>query len=54
MLPPRSVITMCYVVLMIACAGAAYGQNYPSKPIRMVTAATGGGADLTARIVAQD
>ena len=51
MLPLRSVITMCYVVLMIA--GAAYGQSYPTKPIRMVTAAIGGGADLTARIVAQ-
>src|SRR5260221_11823419 len=53
MLPLGSLIRMCSVVLMIAGAGAAYGQSYPNKPIRMVTAAIGGGADLTARIVAQ-
>lgn len=53
MLPLRSAIWMCSVILMVPGAGAVYGQGYPNKPIRMVTAAIGGGADLTARIVAQ-
>jgi tripartite-type tricarboxylate transporter receptor subunit TctC len=44
---------MCSIVAAFLSAGAGYGQNYPTKPIRMVTAAIGGGADLTARIVAQ-
>src|SRR5450759_3813573 len=53
MLPLRSAICMFSVILMVPGAGAVYGQGYPNKPIRMVTAAIGGGADLTARIVAQ-
>ena len=32
---------------------AAYGQNYPVKPVRIVAPEPGGGADLVARIVAQ-
>ena len=34
-------------------AGAAPGQNYPTKPIRLVTAESGGGNDLTARLIVQ-
>src|SRR5262245_50135962 len=34
-------------------AGAASGQNYPTKPIRLVTAESGGGNDLTARLIVQ-
>ncbi|HEY0336080.1 MAG TPA: tripartite tricarboxylate transporter substrate binding protein, partial [Burkholderiales bacterium] len=30
-----------------------YAQNYPSKPIRIVTDATGGSPDFVARIIAQ-
>src|SRR6186713_398136 len=30
-----------------------YGQNYPSKPIRIITTEAGGGNDFAARIVAQ-
>src|ERR1043165_4260201 len=30
-----------------------YAQNYPNKPIRIVTSAAGSGSDLTARITAQ-
>ncbi len=29
------------------------GQDYPNKPIRIVTSVAGGGADFTARIVGQ-
>lgn len=38
---------------MILCACSASGQNYPHKPIRIVTAEIGGGQDFGARIVAQ-
>ena len=37
----------------IACAGAAFGQNYPGKPIRIITAEAGGGNDFAARLLAQ-
>jgi tripartite-type tricarboxylate transporter receptor subunit TctC len=40
-----------------AVAGGAensHAQNYPSRPIRLVTAEAGGGADLTARLIGQE
>jgi tripartite-type tricarboxylate transporter receptor subunit TctC len=33
--------------------GAACTQDFPSKPIRFVTAAPGGSSDFTARLIAQ-
>jgi len=38
---------------VIAGAGAAYGQNYPRKPVRLVTAEPGGGNDFSARLIVQ-
>ena len=38
---------------MIGGAGAAAGQDYPRKPIRLVTAEPGGGNDFAARMVVQ-
>ncbi|HEU0290384.1 MAG TPA: tripartite tricarboxylate transporter substrate binding protein [Burkholderiales bacterium] len=38
---------------MVIGAGAAYGQNYPRKPIRLVTAEPGGGNDFSARLIVQ-
>jgi tripartite-type tricarboxylate transporter receptor subunit TctC len=39
-------------VAALIFTGAAYGQDYPNKPIRIVAPAAGGGTDFTARIVA--
>ena len=38
---------------MVLGASAASGQNYPDKPIRLVTAGAGGGVDFSARLIAQ-
>jgi tripartite-type tricarboxylate transporter receptor subunit TctC len=40
------------IALSLVAADAALAQQYPTKPIRMVTAAIGGGADFSARLVA--
>ncbi|MBI4189646.1 MAG: tripartite tricarboxylate transporter substrate binding protein [Betaproteobacteria bacterium] len=45
--------TLCSMVVMFAGSGMASGQNYPNKPIRIVTAQTGGAADLVVRQIAQ-
>ena len=38
---------------LYAVAGAANAQDYPTRPIRFVTAAIGGGIDFNARMLAQ-
>src|SRR4051794_1890093 len=43
----------CSALLPIV-AGHAVGQDYPSKPVRIVTGIAGGSQDLAARIIAQD
>ena len=52
MLPRRFFARTFLVGMMIFGAGVASGQNYPSKPIRMVTAEAGGGNDFVARLIA--
>src|SRR5262245_41090260 len=37
----------------ICGANFAYAQNYPIKPVRIVTSSIGGGGDLASRIIAQ-
>ena len=39
--------------LCALAASAAGAQTYPNRPLRFVTAAAGGGNDVTARILAQ-
>lgn len=41
------------VWVLLAGAGMACAQDYPNKPIRIVTSEAGGGNDIQARLVAQ-
>src|SRR5688572_25248552 len=41
------------VGIMVFNAGAGYSQDYPSKPVRILTAAVGGGSDFASRLIAQ-
>jgi tripartite-type tricarboxylate transporter receptor subunit TctC len=47
------VVRMVAVGIMLCGAGAASGQAYPTKPIRIVTAPAGAGNDFMARVIAQ-
>ena len=49
----RFVVSVLSVGLMGSGAGVVSGQDYPNKPIRLITPAAGGGADFTARQIAQ-
>ena len=49
---PRFILWMLSAGLMLLGASGAYGQNYPVKPIRIVTPGSGGGADFAARLIA--
>ena len=39
--------------VLVLAAGEAHGQAYPSKPVRVVTSAPGGGSDMVSRLLAQ-
>src|SRR5688572_8117060 len=39
--------------LGVFAAAASYGQDYPVKPIRIITSGVGGGGDFAARQIAQ-
>ena len=46
-------ISILPMTALLLNAGPVTAQTYPSKPIRLITAQAGGGADLAARLVAQ-
>lgn len=46
-------IWMFSLGMVASGAGPACGQDYPNKPIRIVTSEPGGGSDFTARVLAQ-
>ncbi len=49
----RTHVWGCMLAMMVLGASVASGQNYPSKPIRIVTTAAGSGNDSFARLIAQ-
>ncbi len=53
MLIARYVAWMSTAALMTVGTGAAYGQEYPNKPLRIVTGGAGGGSDFASRVIAQ-
>ena len=53
MLLTRRVAMMLKFGLIALVAGTASGQEYPTKPIRIVAAEHGGNGDFTARLIAQ-
>ena len=53
MLTARRSALMPSIAVMLLCAGMVSGQDYPNKPIRIITGGAGGGSDFAARLVAQ-
>ena len=49
---PRYLVLICSIGLITLSAGVASGQDYPNKPIRIVTGTAGGGLDFAARLMA--
>ena len=43
----------CFAALILAGCGAACAQDFPNKPLRIVTSEAGGGNDVQARLIAQ-
>jgi tripartite-type tricarboxylate transporter receptor subunit TctC len=52
-LDARRAASIAAIGLTVLWAGAACGQTYPTKPIRIVTAPAGGGNDFPARLLAR-
>ena len=53
MMTPRLAVCVLSIATMALGANMASGQDYPSKPIRIIASGLGGGNDLTARVIAQ-
>ena len=53
MLVSRFAVETFWIGLMVLGAGVVSGQDYPNKPIRIVTGGAGGGSDFTSRQIAQ-
>src|SRR3972149_10667244 len=53
MLTSRFALCMLSASLMIPGAPTVSGQDFPSKPLRILTAEAGGGNDFLARLIAQ-
>jgi len=49
----RLVVAMFSISILVPRAQLVFAQNYPTKPIRIVTNNAGGGADMVARLIAQ-
>jgi len=53
MLMPRFAVWMFSVGMMASAGTGLLAQNFPNKPIRLVTAEPGGNADFVSRVLAQ-
>jgi tripartite-type tricarboxylate transporter receptor subunit TctC len=53
MLTKRFVATLSATMTVASLPGLLFAQTFPTKPVRIVTAAAGGGSDFTARLIAQ-
>jgi len=53
MLLSRFVVGILSAGMMVLGAGVVSSQDYPNKPIRIISPPVGGGGDLTGRIVAE-
>ncbi|MBI4191678.1 MAG: tripartite tricarboxylate transporter substrate binding protein [Betaproteobacteria bacterium] len=53
MLKPCLVVWMVSVGLMVLGAAGVSGQDYPNKPIRIITSNPGGSPDFVSRLIAQ-
>ncbi len=53
MLKPRFLIQALSIGVLFFGAGCACGQNFPDRPMRIVTGGAGGGNDVIARVIAQ-
>ncbi len=49
----RLILGIVSVGMVVLGTGASLGQDYPAKPIRVISPGPGGGADFVARFVAQ-
>ncbi len=53
-MPLQHFVVGTFLAGILACgAGVVMGQQYPNKPIRVVTPGTGGSSDIAARLIAQ-
>lgn len=48
----RGVAGALLVAATVSCPYATLAQNYPIRPIRLLTSGVGGNGDVTARLVA--
>src|SRR5262245_6991407 len=53
MLVARLAVCVLTIGQAVSSTSVVSAQEYPTKPIRVVTAAAGGGTDLQARLLAQ-
>ena len=49
---PTARMTVLISICLLCHASVAWAQGYPTKPVRIITGSTGGGADVLIRIVA--
>ncbi len=54
MLIRRSVMKAAVIAVLAASTGSAHSQNFPIKPIRVLTSEPGGGGDIAMRMIGPD